>query len=223
MSLDKLRAEVCEANQRLERLKTNPLARGEVSGIDRGAGRVVVKPRGLPAANLSPEMMSVVDLNGAIYDGGAIPSEEVIIHLVLYRAFRDIGGVTSTHTTYAAMFAQALRPIPCLGTIHAEHFRGEVPVTRALRKPEIEGAYEQAIGEVIVERFTRIAPLDIPGILVAQHGPVTWGRTAAESVLNSVAMEETARLAFGTIQLDPARTPIPLPMMEKHFQRTRTS
>jgi len=223
MSLNTLRVEVCEANKRLERLMTNPLARGEVSGIDRESGRVVAKPDGVSAANLTPDLMSVVNLNGTILEGAKAPSQEIIIHLVLYRSFPGIGGVTSTHTTYAAMFAQALRPIPCLGTIHAEHFRGEIPVTRALRKPEIEGSYEQAIGQTIVERFNRIVPSEIPAVLVAHHGPVTWGKTAAESVFNSVALEETARLAFGTIQLDAARTPIPVPMMEKHFHRARTA
>lgn len=219
MLLEKLRKDVCEANRDLERHKLVLFTWGNVSAIDRAHGLVVIKPSGVPYAELTPDKMVVIDLKGAVVEGTLKPSSDAPTHVVLYAEFPDIGGITHTHSTWATTFAQACRPVPCFGTTHADHFRGEVPVTRPLRKPEIEGAYERSTGFVIVERFVRLEPHDMPAVLVANHGPFTWGPTAAASVENSVVLEEVARMAAGTLQLAPNAVPVPAMLQDKHFLR----
>lgn len=219
MLLETLRKEVCEANLDLVRHKLVLMTWGNVSGIDREKGLIVIKPSGVPYSELTPANMVILDLAGKVVEGELSPSSDAPTHVVLCASFHDIGGITHTHSTHATMFAQACRPIPCFGTTHADHFYGEVPVTRALRKPEIEGAYERNTGLVIVERFNRLDENQMPAVLVASHGPFTWGKSARASVENSVALEEVARMALGTLQLMPAQPPISNMLLDKHFLR----
>jgi L-ribulose-5-phosphate 4-epimerase len=219
MLLDQLRKDVCEANRDLERHKLVLMTWGNVSGIDRAQGLIVIKPSGVAYASLTPENMVVLDLEGKVVEGTLKASSDAPTHVVLYASFPEIGGITHTHSTHATMFAQACRPIPCFGTTHADHFYGEVPVTRSLRKPEVEGAYERSTGLVIAERFNRLEHLQMPAVLVAHHGPFTWGATAAASVANSIALEEVARMAMGTMQLAPQQAPIPALLLDRHFLR----
>jgi L-ribulose-5-phosphate 4-epimerase len=219
MLLESLRKSVCEANQDLERHGLVLLTWGNVSGIDREKGLMVIKPSGVPYADLTPANMVVMDLQGTVTEGTLAPSSDAPTHLVLYKEFGSIGGVVHTHSAHATEFAQACRPIPCLGTSHADHFHGEIPVTRPLRKPEIEGQYERSTGFNIVERFLRLDPVEIPAVLVANHGPFTWGPTPAAAVINSVVLEAVARMAAGTLRLAPTAAPLPSLLMEKHFYR----
>jgi len=219
MLLEQLRKEVCEANRDLERHKLVLMTWGNVSGIDRDAGMIVIKPSGVPYSELTPDNMVVLDLAGNVVEGALSPSSDAPTHTVLYASFPKIGGITHTHSTHATIFAQACRPIPCFGTTHADHFYGDVPVTRLLRKPEIEGPYERNTGLVIVERFNRLEEDQVPAVLVANHGPFTWGKSAQASVLNSVALEEVARMAMGTLQLSPTQPSISNLLLDKHFLR----
>lgn len=219
MLLEQLRNDVCQANKDLERFNLVLMTWGNVSGMDRQKGLMVVKPSGVPYADLTPDQMVVVDRHGTVVEGGLNPSSDTPTHLVLYASFPDIGGITHTHSIHATAFAQACRPIPCLGTTHADHFRGEIPVTRSMRKPEIESHYERNTGLVIAERFNRLEPLEMPAVLVAHHAPFTWGRTPREALLNSLALEAVAAMALRTLQLTPDAFPAPLPLQDKHFLR----
>jgi L-ribulose-5-phosphate 4-epimerase len=163
--------------------------------------------------------MVVLDMEGRVVEGNRRPSTDAPAHVVLYKGFPTIGGITHAHSPHAVMFAQACRPIPCLGTTHADHFRGEIPVTRPLRKPEIEGHYEANTGHVIVEKFTRRDPLEMPAVLVANHGPFTWGLTASGAVLNALVLEEVARMALGTLTLAPGMAAISPFLLDRHFLR----
>lgn len=219
MLLETLRRDVCEANRNLERHNLVVMTWGNVSGFDRTQRLMVIKPSGVPYAELTPENMVVVDEHGKPVEKGLQPSSDAPSHLVLYKAFPAIGGITHTHSTHATMFAQACRPIPCFGTTHADHFYGEVPVTRALRKREIEEGYERNTGVVIVEQFIRRDPATMPAALVAHHGPFTWGSTPRAAVENGVALEECARMALGSLQLAPTLSAIPDMLLDKHFLR----
>ena len=221
--LNELRAQVCEANRSLERHGLLKLTWGNVSGIDRPSGAVAIKPSGVPYADLQPSDIVLVNLDGKIVEGKLRPSSDTPTHLALYRAFAGIGGVTHTHSTYATMFAQALRGIPCLGTTHADNFHGEVPVTRPMTRAEVESDYEANTGKVIVERFAGMNPAEMPAVLVASHGPFTWGTDAADSVTNSVVVEECAKMALGTFNLHPEMPPIPGFLLDKHFRRKHGS
>ena len=219
MLLEQLRKDVCQANRDLERHRLVLFTWGNVSGVDRAQGLVVIKPSGVPYAELTPDNMVVLDLNGGVVEGTLKPSSDAPTHIVLYNEFPEIGGITHTHSPHATMFAQACRPIPCLGTTHADHFRGEIPVTRTLRKPEIEGHYERYTGLVIVERFMRLEAGDMPAVLVANHGPFTWGKTPTAAMVNSVVLEEVARMAAGTLQLAPNISVLPGMLQDRHFLR----
>ena len=217
MTLTALRKDVCEASQNLEKKGFFLAGMGCVSGIDRGQGRIVVKPVGVPGDRLMPDDMLVLDLAGKALEGSLEPSPEVAAHAHLYREFPEVGGVVSLYSPHATMFAQAQRPIPCLGMVHARFFKGEIPVTRALRKPEIERSYGKGVAAVIVERFSRMDALEIPGVLVAHHGAFAWGRSVADAVLNSEVLERAAQLAFGTRLLAPQSEPLPSMFLDKHF------
>lgn len=219
MLLEQLRKDVCEANRDLERHRLVKFTWGNVSGVDRAQALMVIKPSGVPYAELTPGNMVVMSLHGTVVEGTLNPSSDAPTHIVLYNEIPEIGGITHTHSPHATMFAQACRPIPCLGTTHADHFRGEIPVTRPLRKPEIEGHYERFTGLVIVERFMRLDSSDMPAVLVANHGPFAWGPTPAASVVNSVVLEEVARMAAGTLQLAPNAPALPGMLQERHFLR----
>lgn len=198
------------------------LAFGNASGSDRAAGVMAIKPSGVPYDELRPEAMVVVGLDdGRIVDSTYRPSSDTPTHLVLYRRFATIGGVVHTHSSFATAWAQALRPIPCVGTTHADHFHGPVPVTRQLTRDEIEGDYEAQTGEVIVELFetSGLDPLEMPAAMVASHGPFTWGIDAAQAVENAIALESVAASALRTTQLRPDVHPIGDDLLERHFRR----
>jgi len=217
--LEELKDQVCRANRDLERHGLITLTWGNASGIDRAAGLVAIKPSGVGYASLTPADIVLLDLGGKVAEGRLRPSSDTPTHLALYRALAAIGGITHTHSFCATAFAQAARAIPCLGTTHADHFRGEVPVTRLLTRQETEGNYELATGLVIVERMSGLDPLQMPAVLVAGHGPFTWGRDALDAVHNAVALEAVARMALDTFALNPAAAPIPDYLLNKHFQR----
>ncbi len=221
--LNELRKQVCDANRALVGHALVILTWGNVSGIDRARGIVAIKPSGVEYAALRPQDIVLVDLDGKTVEGALNPSSDTPTHLALYRAFGGIGGVTHTHSPCATAFAQARRGIPCFGTTHADHFFGEVPVTRLLRKAEVAGDYEAATGAVIVERFRTLGPLQMPAVLVAGHGPFTWGRNAADSVRNSVALESVAEMALHTLALAPSSAPLPEYLRDKHFLRKHGS
>ncbi len=221
--LQELREQVCRANLDLVKHGLVTLTWGNASGIDLDRGLVVIKPSGVPYEDLTPDRLTVVDLTGKVVEGDCRPSSDTPIHLVLYREFSGIGGIAHTHSTHAVMFAQACRGIPCLGTTHADQFYGEVPVTRPLTKDEVENDYEENTGRVIVERFSGLDPAEMPAVLAANHGPFTWGDNVADSVENSVALEEVARIALGTLGLSKKQPSIPQHLLDKHFLRKHGS
>lgn len=219
MSFKSIREDVCEANRELEKLGLIFLDQGGASAIDRAHGVVVVKPAGVPHASLTPEDLLVMDLSGRVVEGSLAPAPDMAAHLFLYQAFSEVNGIVNTFSPYATMFAQAERGIPCLGVLHAKFFKGEIPVTRALRKPEIERNYEKSLGGVIIERFARLDDSEIPGALVAHHGAYTWGPSVGIAVTRSAAIEKAAQLAYGTLALAPQAQPIPGMLLDKHFSR----
>lgn len=219
MMLQELREQVCEANQYMERSGLVKLTWGNVSGIDRTQGLFVIKPSGVIYRDLKPEHMVVIDMDGKVVEGNLKPSSDTPTHVALYRSFKDIGGITHAHSTFATMFAQAAMEIPCLGTTHADQFRGSVPLTRCMTEEEVSTAYEANTGKVVVERFAEINVVDMPAVLVSHHGPLTWGRNASESVKHSIALEEVARIAWGTLMLNPKARSCPPHLLAKHYQR----
>jgi len=217
-----LREQVREANLAIVRAGLVVLTFGNVSGADRDAGVMAIKPSGVPYEGMSADAIVVLDLDsGAVVAGEARPSSDTPTHLVLYGAFDGVGGIVHTHSPYATAWAQAERELPCLGTTHADHFDGAVPVTRRLRAEEIEGDYERLTGEVIVEEFARLAldPLARPAALVASHGPFVWGADVAVAVENAVALEAVAASALRTELLRPNVAPIGDDLRGRHFGR----
>ena len=217
--LEQLKKDVCEANLALMKHGLVVLTWGNVSGIDRARGIIVIKASGVSYDIMTPDQMVVVDLDGKATNGHLKPSSDTPTHLALYKAFPDIGGISHTHSRYATMFAQACREIPCLGTTHADNFYGPVPVTRSLVRQEVEHVYEANTGSAIIERMKALKPLEVPGVLVANHGPFTWGKDAKASVINAVVLEEVARMALGTLQINPQTQPLPPYLINKHYQR----
>lgn len=218
--LEALKETVCEANLELSRRGVVLYTWGNVSGIDRAQGLVVIKPSGVPYQGMQPSDMVVVDLEGRIVEGTLRPSSDTPTHLELYKAFPEIGGVVHTHSTHAVVFAQAGMEIPPLGTTHADYFYGPVPVSRGLTRDEVQEAYEKNTGRVIVETVKEMGkpPLAVPAVLVRNHGPFTWGKDPAEAVYHSVVLEEIAEMAWKTMQLNPAAE-LPSYVLEKHYQR----
>jgi L-ribulose-5-phosphate 4-epimerase len=196
--LEKLKQEVLEANLLLPKHQLVTFTWGNVSGIDRGQGLVVIKPSGIPYEDLKAEDLVVVDLEGNIVEGELRPSSDTPTHLALYKAFSQIGGVVHTHSPWATSWAQAGRPIPPLGTTHADYYYGEVPCTRSLTQEEITRAYELETGNVIIETFQTqgINPIAMPGVLVTGHAPFCWGKNAHQAVHNAVVLEEVAKMAL---------------------------
>lgn len=217
--LDDLKTQVCRANLELVRYGLVTLTWGNVSGLSPDGRYVVIKPSGISYERMAPESMSVVDLDGNVIEGELRPSSDTPTHVRLYRAFDGIGGITHTHSAKATAFAQARMEIPCLGTTHADHFFGSVPLTRPLTRKEVEEAYEGNTGEVIVERFRGINPLEMPGVLVAGHGPFAWGKDAWDSVHNAVALEAVADMALTTRLLRPEITDLEDYVLKKHYHR----
>lgn len=199
--LEQLKEEVCQANLDLVQEGLVIQTWGNVSGIDRKQGLVVIKPSGVPYSHMKPEQMVVVALDsGQVVEGKLKPSSDTPTHLVLYRAFAGIGGVVHTHSLLATAWAQTCRELPALGTTHADYFFGPVPCTRPLHPEEIDGDYETETGKVIVEAFTQRDPLSCPAVLVSSHGPFTWGKTAHDAVHIAVVLEHVVRLAGETLR-----------------------
>ena len=221
-----LREIVWRANQDLVEAGLVSGAFGNASGIDRDHGIILIKPSGVPYAELRPDHLVAVAIDdGRVVDGDLRPSSDTPTHLALYRRFPGIGGVVHTHSPEATAWAQACRPIPPFGTTHADHFRGAVPVTRQLQDAEVAGEYERETGIVIVETLELggLDPADMPAVLVAWHGPFTWGSDASAAADNAVALERVAGMARRTLALDPDAQPMPATLLERHFQRKHGS
>jgi len=217
-----LRTAVCRANRELVEAGLVTLSFGNASGCDRDAGVLVIKPSGVAYETLRPEDMVVVALDtGRVVEGELRPSSDTATHAVLYRGFSSIGGVVHTHSSFASAWAQALRSIPTLGTTHADHFNGAVPVTRPMTADEIAGAYEHLTGEVIVETLAARGddPLEMPAALVASHGPFTWGRDASDAVRNAIALEAVAAMAHRTVAVSATVGTIDQALLNRHFAR----
>ncbi len=218
--LEELKKEVCAANLQLVADGLVIQTWGNVSGVDRAGGRMVIKPSGVAYSALKPEQMVVVSLEtGKVVEGTLNPSSDTPTHLVLYRAFAGIGGIVHTHSLYATVWAQALCAIPALGTTHADYFHGPVPCTRPLKSKEIENDYEANTGHVIVETFAKRDPLACPAVLVASHAPFAWGKSVHDAVHNAVVLEHVARMASETVRLSPLVRPMPAALLDKHFLR----
>ena len=217
--LESLRNEVLEANLELVRRGLVLYTFGNASGIDRERGLVAIKPSGVPYDGMRPEHMVITDLEGRPVEGCLRPSSDLETHLALYRAFPAIGGVVHTHSSFATSWAQARREIPCFGTTQADYFRGAVPVTAALSREEVEGAYERNTGEAIVRRFKGLDPEEARAVLVAGHGPFCWGPTPADAAHTAVILEELARMAFYTLALAPKAAPLAGFHIDRHFLR----
>ena len=216
--LDELKQQVFRANLDLVAHGLVLFTWGNVSAIDREKKLVVIKPSGVSYNNMKAEDMVVVDMDGNRVGGNYKPSSDTATHLELYKAFPDIGGVVHTHSTYATAWAQAGCDIPNIGTTHADYFSDAIPCTRDMTEAEVKGAYEKETGSVIIERFKELDPLHIPGVLVKNHGPFSWGKDADEAVHNAVVMEQVAKMAFISLQVNPQLTMNRL-LIEKHFSR----
>ena len=219
---EELRERVVAANLALVEAGLVVLTFGNASAADRAAGVMAIKPSGVAYSALRPDDVPVVDLaSGAVVSGKQRPSSDTPTHLALYRAFTEVGGVVHTHSPFATAWAQALRELPCLGTTHADHFHGPVPVTRQLTAAEIQGDYEERTGAVIVEAFAErgLDPLELPAALVASHGPFAWGADVEAAVENAVALEAVAASTYRSFQLAAGLEGIPAELLEKHFAR----
>jgi len=223
MLLPRLREEVLQANLELVRQRLVLYTFGNASAISREDGLVVIKPSGVPYDCMKPGDLVVTDLNGKVVEGVLRPSSDLPTHLVLYKVFSQIGGVAHTHSEYATAWAQARRPIPCLGTTHADYFRGPVPVTDSMTDKEIEQGYEENTGHVIARAFRNIDPIEVPAVLVANHAPFTWGLTVGEAAQNAVILEAVAKLAHLSIQIHDEAEPAGRTLHDKHFLRKHGS
>lgn len=217
--LEELKKEVCEANLELVSKGLVIYTWGNVSGIDREKQLVVIKPSGVDYADMKPEDMVVVDMEGRVVEGRYKPSSDTPTHLILYKEYPSIGGVVHTHSTWTVTFAQAGLPITAFGTTHADYFFGDIPCTRELTKEEIEEAYELNTGKVIIETICKNDLLAIPGILVKNHGPFAWGKTPAGCVYNMVVMDKVAEMAYKTMTLNPGTPRVSQYLLDKHYYR----
>jgi len=216
---EQLKETVCRANLALVEHKLVIFTWGNVSGIDRQKGVIAIKPSGINYDELTPDKIVLLDLDGKVLEGDMRPSSDTPTHLELYRCFPEVCGICHTHSPKATAWAQACREIPALGTTHADHFYGPIPVTEAMTRQEIEGDYELDTGKVIVRRFDGIDPMSIPAVLVAGHGPFTWGKDADKAVENAVVLEQIAAMAFETIMLNPGIAGISQTLLDKHYLR----
>ena len=219
--LEQLKQLVYDANMDLPRYGLVTFTWGNVSAIDRESGLFVIKPSGVEYDKLTPEDMVVVDLNGKKVEGRYNPSSDTATHAELYKAFSEVGGIAHTHSSYATSWAQAGRSIPCYGTTHADYIYGEVPCVRCLNAEEIEGAYEENTGHLIVREFMHLCkdPVAVPAVLCKNHGPFTWGKDAKEAVHNAVVLEEVAKMAYLAETINPRIQPAPQELQDKHYYR----
>ncbi len=216
--LEKLKEEVFQANLDLVKYGLVVFTWGNVSGIDREKGLIVIKPSGVSYSDMKPEDMVVVDLDGKVVEGKYKPSSDTPTHLVLYKAFSSLGGIVHTHSEWATSWAQAGLSIPALGTTHADYFYGAIPCTRKLTEAEIKKDYEIETGNVIVETFKDIDPSAIPSVIVNGHGPFSWGTNARNAVHNAVVLEEVAKMAHHTLTLNQVKS-IDQYLLDKHYLR----
>lgn len=219
--LEQLKKEVLEANLLLPKYNLVTFTWGNVSGIDREKGLIVIKPSGVEYDGMTAEHMVVVDLDGNVVEGDLNPSSDTATHIELYKAFPEIGGVIHTHSPWATSWAQAGRGIPAYGTTHADYFYGEIPCTRQLTPEEVARAYEKETGTVIIEAFRDrgIDPTAVPGVIVYKHGPFAWGKNPNQAVHNAVVMETVANMAYHAEQINPEGTPIEQYLLDKHYMR----
>ena len=219
--LEELKQKVYEANMELPRRGLVTYTWGNVSGIDRETGLFVIKPSGVEYDELKPEDLVVMDLKGNKVEGDMNPSSDTKTHLVLYNAFHQLGGIVHTHSPYAVGWAQAGRDIPCYGTTHADYFYGPIPCARHLTQEELDEDYEMNTGKLIVEEFQArgIDPVAVPAVICHSHGPFTWGKDAAQAVYHAVVLEEVAKMAMFTRQVDPSAAPAPQRIKDKHYMR----
>ena len=218
--LEELKEQVCKANLELPKYGLVTFTWGNVSGVDRELGLMVIKPSGVDYDGMTAEDMVVVSLaTGEKVDGKWKPSSDTATHVALYNAFPNIGGVVHTHSRWATSFAQAGKGIPAYGTTHGDYFYGEIPCTRKMTPEEIAGAYELETGNVIIETFEGRQADDIPAVLVHSHGPFTWGKDAHNAVHNAVILEELAFMAFHTAALTPEIGPMQQELLDKHYLR----
>ena len=219
--LEALKQAVYEANMELPKRGLVTYTWGNVSGIDRETGYVVIKPSGVDYEDLTPDQLVVLDLDGNIIEGDLNPSSDTKTHLELYKAYPELGGIVHTHSPHAVGWAQAGRDIPCYGTTHADYFYGPVPCARCLTTEEVEEDYEKNTGKVIIETFNsrQLNPVHVPGVICHSHGPFTWGKNAAQAVYHAVVLEEVAKMAMYTVTVKPEAAPAPQHVQDKHFMR----
>lgn len=217
--LRELKQAVLEANLELPKRGLVTFTWGNVSGIDRTNNLIVIKPSGVAYDELKLEDLVVLDLEGNQIEGKLKPSSDTPTHLVIYRNFKEVGGIVHTHSRWATIWAQSGKGIPAFGTTHADYFYGEIPCTRKMTAEEIHGAYEEETGNVIVETFAGNNPIYVPGVLINNHGPFTWGKDAQEAVHNAVVLEEVAMMAYNTCQLTSGIKAIDQTLLDKHFLR----
>lgn len=217
--LEKLKEEVCKANLMLPKYRLVTFTWGNVSGIDREKGLVVIKPSGVEYSDLTAEKMVVIDLEGNVIEGELNPSSDTPTHLELYKAFQNIGGVVHTHSRWATVFAQAGMDILPLGTTHGDYYYGNIPCTRDMTADEINGEYEKETGKVIIEAFVSKSPDDIPAVLVKNHGPFAWGSDVFEAVHNAVVLEEIAFMNWHSQIINPQMSQMPQALLNKHYLR----
>ncbi|NLC39375.1 MAG: L-ribulose-5-phosphate 4-epimerase [Clostridiaceae bacterium] len=217
--LEDLKRAVLEANLELPRMGLVIYTWGNVSGIDREKGIIAIKPSGVEYDKMTVDDIVLLDLTGRVIEGRLKPSSDTPTHVALYNAFPEIGGICHTHSPYATIWAQAGMGIPPLGTTHGDYFYGEIPCTRDMTEEEIRTDYEANTGAVIVETFKNINPVDIPAVLVKNHGPFTWGKTPAEAVHNSAVIEQVAMMAIYSRLINPDMGPMPQRLLDKHYLR----
>lgn len=217
--LEELKKTVCEANLLLPEYGLVTFTWGNVSGIDRESGLVVIKPSGVEYDTMTEDDMVVVDLNGKVVEGRWKPSSDTATHIELYKAFSNIGGIVHTHSRWATTFAQAGMAIPAMGTTQGDYFYGDIPCTRPMTDEEIRGEYERETGKVIVETFMDTDPDAIPGVLVYSHGPFVWGTDAMNAVHNAVVMEECAFMDWHAMMLNPEKRSMQQTLLDKHYLR----
>lgn len=217
--LEQLKKQVLEANLLLPKYGLVTFTWGNVSGIDRESGLVVIKPSGVPYEGMTEEDMVVVDLDGKSVEGKWKPSSDTPTHVELYKAFPALGGIVHTHSRWATTFAQAGLDIPAMGTTHGDYFYGDIPCTRKMTPQEIAGEYEKETGRVIIETFAGKSPADIPGVTVHSHGPFAWGKDAMDAVHNAVVMEEVAFMDWHAMMINPAAGRMQQELLDKHYLR----